>query len=123
MNATSPSRATGRRWLAPATLSVVALAMAGCGSSSIYRDDQTASKGRYKPYRPYVVGVPYTIKGIRYEPKENLNYRETGIASWYGPGFHGKRTANGEEYNQNAMTAAHRTLPMPSARAWAGLRP
>jgi len=34
-----------------------------------------------------------------------------GIASWYGPGFHGKQTANGEEYNQNGMTAAHRTLP------------
>ena len=37
---------------------------------------------------------------------------QTGIASWYGPGFHGKRTANGEVYNQHALTAAHRTLPL-----------
>ncbi len=36
---------------------------------------------------------------------------ETGVASWYGPGFHGKKTANGETFNTNAMTAAHRTLP------------
>lgn len=36
---------------------------------------------------------------------------EAGIASWYGPGFHGKRTASGERYNMYAMTAAHRTLP------------
>lgn len=35
----------------------------------------------------------------------------SGIASWYGPGFHGKRTASGERFNQDAMTAAHRTLP------------
>ena len=42
-------------------------------------------------------------------------YNETGIASWYGPKFHGKLTANGEIYNQNALTAAHKTLPLPSA--------
>ena len=37
---------------------------------------------------------------------------QRGIASWYGPGFHGRRTANGERFNQNAMTAAHRSLPI-----------
>ena len=37
---------------------------------------------------------------------------ETGIASWYGPGFHGRKTASGGRYNQNAMTAASRTLPL-----------
>jgi len=36
------------------------------------------------------------------------------LASWYGPGFHGRKTANGEKYDQNAMTAAHKTLPLPS---------
>ena len=41
-------------------------------------------------------------------------YSEVGIASWYGPGFHGKLTANGETYNQKAMTAAHKTLPLPT---------
>ena len=45
---------------------------------------------------------------------EDLNYIETGIASWYGPNFHGKYTANGEIFDQNLITAAHRTLPLPS---------
>ena len=41
-------------------------------------------------------------------------YRQQGVASWYGPGFHGKKTANGETYDMYAMTAAHKTLPLPS---------
>src|SRR5690606_16715705 len=51
--------------------------------------------------------------GVWYYPKEDWEYRETGIASWYGPGFHGRKTANGETYNQMDLTAAHPTLPMP----------
>jgi len=43
-----------------------------------------------------------------YKPRKA---RVTGVASWYGPGFHGRTTANGEKYNQNALTAAHRKLP------------
>lgn len=62
----------------------------------------------------YKVGRPYQISGIWYYPKVEYDYVETGIASWYGPGFHGKATANGETYDQNALTAAHRTLPLPS---------
>lgn len=62
----------------------------------------------------YKIGDPYVIKGVRYQPEEDGSYDETGIASWYGPGFHEKQTANGETYNENALTAAHRTLPMPS---------
>src|SRR3546814_4026221 len=54
------------------------------------------------------------IANVWYYPREDYSYDETGIASWYGPGFHGKITANGELYDQDAMTAAHRTLPMPS---------
>jgi len=65
-------------------------------------------KGTYK------VGNPYQINGIWYYPKEDPNYDETGLASWYGPGFHGNGTANGETYDQNELTAAHQTLPMPS---------
>lgn len=64
---------------------------------------------------PYKVGSPYQIKGVWYYPSEDYDYTETGIASWYGPNFHGKKTANGEIYNQNDLTAAHRTLPLPSA--------
>lgn len=57
----------------------------------------------------------YTIKGKRYHPIANAkNFVQTGRASWYGPGFHGKKTSNGERYNMHAMTAAHPTLPIPS---------
>jgi rare lipoprotein A len=52
--------------------------------------------------------------GTTYYPTETYNYVETGIASWYGPGFHGSKTASGEKYDQNELTAAHRTLQMPS---------
>jgi rare lipoprotein A len=58
---------------------------------------------------------PYEVFGVRYYPlPENQPYRREGIASWYGPGFHGGHTANGETYDMYAMTAAHATLPVPS---------
>lgn len=73
------------------------------------KDDSGAkSSGHYK------VGTPYQIAGTWYYPAEDLQYVETGIASWYGPQFHGKQTANGEIFDMNALSAAHRTLPMPS---------
>ena len=66
-------------------------------------------KGEY-----YKVGLPYKIKGRWYYPEEDFAYVEEGIASWYGEAFHNKTTANGAIFNMNALTAAHRTLPMPS---------
>lgn len=69
---------------------------------------QPATGGVYK------VGNPYQIAGVTYYPAEDYKYDETGIASWYGPGFHAKMTGNGENFDQNELTAAHRTLPMPS---------
>ena len=62
----------------------------------------------------YKVGNPYKVLGRWYYPKEDYNYKEEGIASWYGEDFNGKKTANGERYNMNTLTAAHRTLPLPS---------
>jgi rare lipoprotein A len=62
----------------------------------------------------FKVGKPYSIQGTTYHPKETYEYVESGIASWYGPGFHGKKTASGEIYHQGELTAAHRTLQMPS---------
>ena len=62
----------------------------------------------------YKVGQPYQINGIWYHPEEDFNYDKVGVASWYGPGFDGQLTANGEIYDQNALTAAHPTLQMPS---------
>lgn len=62
----------------------------------------------------YKVGEPYQIDGIWYHPREEDDYEEVGMASWYGPEFNGKKTANGDTFDQNALTAAHRTLPLPS---------
>ena len=62
----------------------------------------------------YKIGNPYQINGIWYYPKVDYNYSETGIASWYGADFHGKPTANGEIFDMNSVSAAHRTLPLPS---------
>ena len=56
---------------------------------------------------------PYTVLGRRYEPLQtHEGFFQTGVASWYGKDFHGKKTSNGEIYNMNAMTAAHKTLPL-----------
>ena len=62
----------------------------------------------------YHVGKPYTIRGIRYVPKVDPDYRARGHASWYGPNFHGRLTANGEVYDQFALSGAHPTMPLPS---------
>jgi rare lipoprotein A len=62
----------------------------------------------------YKVGTTYTALGQTYTPREDYNYSETGMASWYGRDFHNKKTANGETYDMRAITAAHRTLPLPS---------
>ncbi len=60
------------------------------------------------------IGKPYQVYGIWYYPADDRDYDEKGLASWYGPGFHALDTANGERYDQDALTAAHKTLPMPS---------
>lgn len=67
--------------------------------------------GKYEGY--YKIGNPYTVLGQTYYPREDPNYREVGMASWYGKDFHNKKTANGETYDMNDYTAAHRTLPLP----------
>jgi rare lipoprotein A (peptidoglycan hydrolase) len=59
------------------------------------------------------IGKPYLVNGQWYVPQHDPDYEGTGIASWYGPDFHGKRTANGEVYNMRRLTAAHPTLPLP----------
>jgi rare lipoprotein A len=73
-----------------------------------YEGPMNTSQGYYK------VGKPYDIKGVTYTPAWDPNYDETGIASWYAGEFTGQPTANGELYDPNQLTAAHRTLPLPS---------
>ncbi len=93
------------------------LVVAGCAETELVahmakglaRDqDQATQRASYK------VGEPYQIEGAWYVPREDFNYDETGIASWYGPNFHGRLTANGEVFDQESLTAAHPTLPLPS---------
>lgn len=99
-----------------ATVFVLFIFLAGCTqielathtAKKITQSVFEKSKGRYK------VGKPYKIQGTWYYPAVNYSYLEKGIGSWYGPKFHGKKTANGEIFDMNAVSAAHRTLPMPS---------
>lgn len=63
--------------------------------------------------QPYA-GPPYQVEGRWYVPMHEPDYNEIGVASWYGPNFHGKLSSTGETYDQYAMTAAHPTLPIPS---------
>lgn len=88
---------------------LAALTLAGCQTTS----DRTASVNTGVSSTNYKIGKPYQVAGIWYYPKENFDYNETGLASWYGDKFHGRKTANGEIYDQNQLTAAHKTLPMP----------
>jgi rare lipoprotein A len=74
------------------------------------------SKGAYK------IGKPYKIKNTWYYPAVNYGYVEKGIASWYGSQFHGRKTANGEIFDMNTVSAAHRTLPLPSVVRVTNLR-
>lgn len=105
----------GRR-AAVMALAAAALVLSACGTSQQAAVSSTAPKMANAPIQigKYKVGRPYKVSGVWYYPSEDLNYDETGIASWYGPGFHGRKTANGERYNQHDLTAAHPTLPMPS---------
>jgi rare lipoprotein A len=60
------------------------------------------------------VGKPYQIRGKWYYPREEQGYDRSGIASWYGDAFHGRKTANGEIYDMQQLSAAHPTMPLPS---------
>ena len=62
----------------------------------------------------YKIGDPYKVAGVWYYPERDLSYDETGIGSWYGDEFAGRLTANGEIFDPEMVTAAHKTLPMPS---------
>lgn len=74
-----------------------------------------AEQGAPAQPRPvYKIGAPYTVGTRTYVPAEDRSYDAVGRASWYGGSFHGKTTANGEIFDQNALVAAHPTLPMPS---------
>ena len=113
-------RLSARLWLSGIAMLCV-LTMSGCGS---FKRDGAGSPGRindnYKDAVPRVDPLasgpnkPYTVNGKRYVPDtREIPYRVKGVASWYGKQFHGRKTSNGEIYDMYAMTAAHKTLPIP----------
>jgi rare lipoprotein A len=104
-----------RTWASPRLLSpfILALALSACAETNFLL--HTAKYMRDgPPGGVYKVGEPYQVNGVWYTPVVDYGYDESGIASWYGADFHGKATANGETYDMNEVTAAHKTLPMPS---------
>jgi len=93
-------------------MAAAVLAVSGCAGTK--PGGKAAMHGPAAGGGTYKVGEPYQVKGVWYYPSEDFSYDETGIASWYGPGFHAETTANGEQFDQNELTGAHKTLPMPS---------
>ncbi len=98
---------------------LVALLLGACSETELLFNTAKAVRGRdtsgVQAGSPiYKIGNPYQIDGVWYYPAVDYTYDETGIASWYGEQFHAKTTANGDTFDMNAVTAAHRTLPMPS---------
>ena len=103
------------------------LAVTGCSSTGRYSQRHDSAPQReqgnistqdatpiFEPYNPANLRS-YKVLGKRYYPlKTGKGYTATGEASWYGQKFHGHLTANGETYNMYAMSAAHKTLPIPS---------
>ncbi len=99
-----------------ALILVVSAVVSGCAETQLAVHSAKRMVGAIEENAEpsYKVGAPYQVAGVWYYPKEEYDYDETGIASWYGAKFHGRKTANGGIYDMNALTAAHRTLPMPS---------
>ncbi|QXQ08252.1 septal ring lytic transglycosylase RlpA family protein [Sphingosinicellaceae bacterium] len=89
----------------------LALVLAGCAGQAPRPAATRAVTGAAPGVK---IGQPYRVLGKTYYPADDRAYDTTGIASWYGPTFHGLSTANGETYDQDGLTAAHKTLPMPS---------
>lgn len=109
-------------------LALLLLLLAGCSTAELTVDLIKKSKKRAEQVEiakaveggaitanpVYKIGNPYQVGGVWYYPERDLAYDETGIGSWYGNEFAGRLTANGEIFDPNMVTAAHKTLPMPS---------
>ncbi len=110
--------------IAVSALMAAVLALAGCSSKPTGTGSPRYDKAGPLPIGGgvYKVGKPYQIAGNWYYPKEEPDYDRTGIASWYGPKFHRRQTANGEWFDMNRLTAAHPTLPLPSYARVTNLR-
>lgn len=85
------------------------------GAPAYFKDVSQIPDAVPVPHTGAFKNAPYRVLGRDYNPlKDGRNYRENGLASWYGTKFHGQLTANGEPYDLYGMTAAHKTLPLPT---------
>jgi rare lipoprotein A len=102
--------ANGSRWGAPVSANVRIGHKKRHQRNDRYAQSpqQAGSSGHQK------IGRPYQIKGRTYVPARQDDYDRVGVASWYGSKFNGRKTANGEIFDMNGMSAAHTTLPLPS---------
>jgi rare lipoprotein A len=95
----------------------VALCLGGCGGGGNGQPlgERVIPLGQPVPKGGgyYQIGKPYEVAGLVYTPREDPSYDRVGSASWYGELFHGRRTANGEIYDMDRLSAAHPTLPLP----------
>ena len=116
--ASHPASHCIRRRRMPAVMATacIALLVSACAETrfAVHAAKQLAPDREDSIVGTYKVGNPYQVNGVWYRPEVDYRYAETGIASWYGPQFHNRRTANGQIFDMNAITAAHRTLPLPS---------
>lgn len=111
-----------------AAILLLAVVLSGCFSSAVNRGPRDGAPSgsidvsripdavpKWEPVTKAGNKSPYTVLGKTYRVLPSSNgYRQRGIASWYGTKFHGRKTSNGETYSMYAMTAAHKTLPIPS---------
>jgi rare lipoprotein A len=104
---------TKRNLLTPLAAAAIFL-LSGCASDRLNLGEYSQRSIFSAKGSSYKIGKPYKIRGQWYYPAEDYGYSEVGTASWYGEDFHAKYTANGEVYNMHTLTAAHRTLPLPS---------
>lgn len=98
----------------PATVPGASGTGTSSGTAQTQRVDVDVARLIASDDRHQKVGNPYRVGNRTYRPQRDDRYDRVGIASWYGPNFHGRPTANGETFDQYAMTAAHTTLPIPS---------
>ncbi|HRK23861.1 MAG TPA: septal ring lytic transglycosylase RlpA family protein, partial [Beijerinckiaceae bacterium] len=91
----------------------------GNASPRVVAEGQDVPKGGGK----YHIGNPYRIAGRTYYPSDRpVGHTQSGMASWYGEAFHGRKTANGEVYDRRSYSAAHPTMPLPSYARVTNLR-
>lgn len=99
-------------------LLIAALALTACASPRYAINDgpsvRPPPRGASSGGRVPATMRPYQVNGVWYTPKADPDYDEKGIASWYGEQFHNRNTANGEVFDMDLVTAAHKTLPLPS---------